>query len=267
MTPDTELTARVNRLLREDPRLLAAAPLLDKVAVRYRPAPPPKPPKRKPPQRNGKDAESGEVTAPPPGPALCPSPWHKAVTIARCSEVDLNGGKWLAKATVDGACWDRLNEAGRDAALIVALRGLRHKETGDGGDTVKIEKPPIRCWPDTRDCAALLMDQLGPDGAEGAALVGALSDADDMDNLDEAVARIRRRLDAGQDLSAYSRALCKCAALLDDASADADASCTAERVAELPSEIVHDEGPEPEEDEIDNDPSDNDPNGNGPEDR
>ncbi len=205
MTPDTELTARVNRLLRTDPRLLAAAPLIDKVAVRYRPAPPPKPPKVKPPQRNGQDTpESGEVTAPPPGPPPCPSPWHKAVTIARCSEVDLNGGKWLAKATVDGACWDRLNEIGKDAALVLALRGLRHKETGDGGDMVKIEKPPIRTWPDVRDEAAEVMGQLGPDGADGAALTGALSEADDAENLREAVARIKRRDLAGQDIGGFA---------------------------------------------------------------
>jgi hypothetical protein len=193
-----DLIARIDGLLRTRECLLAAAPLVGKVAVRYRPAPPAKPPKVKP---EGKPEESGEVTAKPPGPAPCPSPWHKTAVASKCSESDINGHKWLAKVTIDGALYERLDEAGKDAALVIALRGLRHRAGDNAEDKVSIERPPVRCWPDTRDEAVRVMAALGPDGAEGAALVGALSEADDLAALEEAIARITRRVDAGQDIS------------------------------------------------------------------
>ena len=84
MDIDKPLTERAADLLRRPDlvRLLgAAAPLLGKIAVRYRPAPPPKPvpPPRAPSVEASPDkTPAGEVTAPPPGPPPMPSPWLKA---------------------------------------------------------------------------------------------------------------------------------------------------------------------------------------------
>lgn len=252
---DADLTAQAFDLLRTDERLLAAAPLLGKVAVLYRePKPEPEAPpadkpakgKKMPPVRvDGntttitigvdtfgvikdiaarlRGAADGEITAPPPGPPACPSPWHAAAvlskadalakfrpdTFAESSEwASLNGGPILAKVIVDGTYFDKLNGAGQRAALVHALRGLRHKSrASDDADIAVIEKPPIRCWPDTAAESQELMAALGPDGAEGAALTGALASSDEIENLDEAVAKFERRLAAGQDLSRVMRDL------------------------------------------------------------
>lgn len=259
---DPDLTATAFDLLRTDPRLLAGAALLGKVAVLYRePKPEPEAPPADKPAKAGKGpklppvrvdsetsggrttvritgdlsglaslagqmrdaAESGEVTAPPPGPPATPSPWHAAAvlskadalakfrpdTFAESSEwASLNGGPILAKVIVDGTTFDKLNGAGQRAALVHALRGLRHKSrASDDADIAVIEKPPIRCWPDTAAESQELMAALGPDGAEGAALTGALASSDEVENLDEAVAKFERRLAAGQDLSHVMRDL------------------------------------------------------------
>lgn len=251
---NADLTAQAFDLLRTDERLLAAAPLLGKVAVLYRePKPEPEAPPAdkpakgdkkglRPPPRDGvvsvtftaeslgklsdladklRGAEaSGEVSAPPPGPPACPSPWHAAAvlrkadalakfrpdTFAESSEwASLNGGPILAKVIVDGTIWDKLDGAGQRAAMVHALRGLRHKSrASDDADIAVIEKPPIRCWPDTAAESQELMAALGPDGAEGAALTGALASSDIGENLEEAVAKFTRRADAGQDLSGYA---------------------------------------------------------------
>ena len=237
MDIDKPLTERAADLLRRPDlvRLLGAAtPLLGKIAVRYRPAPPPKEPKVQAPSAEAKmpplrvdgntttvtfTAESlstlkgladkmrgqtsGEVTAPPPGPPPMPSPWLKAAVAKRAGK-DVrfeNGDPIAAEIVVDGACWERLDERGKTYALTLALRSIRHKERADGGDMVKIERPPIACWPDMTDEATELIAQLGPDGAEGAALTGALASSNELDNLEEAVAKFERREAAGQDLS------------------------------------------------------------------
>lgn len=211
MDIDKPLTERAADLLRR-PDLVcllgAAVPLLGKIAVRYRPAPPPKPvPPPRVPGAEGKT--SGEVTAPPPGPPPMPSPWLKAAVAKRAGK-DVrfeNGDPIAAEIVVDGACWERLDERGKTYALTLALRSIRHKERADGGDMVKIERPPIACWPDMTDEATELIAQLGPDGAEGAALTGALASSNELDNLEEAVAKFERRLAAGQDLAPYARDL------------------------------------------------------------
>ena len=245
MDIDKPLTERAADLLRRPDlvRLLGAAvPLLGKIAVRYRPAPPPKPvppprpedlnrlahgaaPEMPPLRVDGntttvtftaesldtlkgladkmRGQTSGEVTAPPPGPPPMPSPWLKAAVAKRAGK-DVrfeNGDPIAAEIVVDGACWDRLDERGKTYALTLALRSIRHKERADGGDMVKIERPPIACWPDMTDEATELIAQLGPDGAEGAALTGALTSSDIIENLIEAVAKFERREAAGQDLS------------------------------------------------------------------
>lgn len=245
MDIDKPLTERAADLLRRPDlvRLLGAAtPLLGKIAVRYRPAPPPKPvppprpedlnrlahgaaPEMPPLRVDGntttvtftaesldtlkgladkmRGQTSGEVTAPPPGPPPMPSPWLKAAVAKRAGK-DVrfeNGDPIAAEIVVDGACWERLDERGKTYALTLALRSIRHKERADGGDMVKIERPPIACWPDMTDEATELIAQLGPDGAEGAALTGALASSNELDNLEEAVAKFERREAAGQDLS------------------------------------------------------------------
>ena len=263
---DPDLTATAFDLLRTDERLLAAAPLLGKVAVLYRePKPEPEAPADKPakagklpPVRIDSEggrttitigagdfgviadladkmrgaAESGEVTAPPPGPPATPSPWHAAAvlskadalakfrpdTFAESSEwASLNGGPILAKVIVDGTIWERLDGAGQRAALVLALRGLRHKSrASDDADIAVVEKPPIRCWPDTAAESVELMAALGPDGTEGAALTGALASSDIGENLEEAVAKIGRRVDAGQNLGDYLGDLLKAHERLED---------------------------------------------------
>lgn len=215
---DQDLTDRVNALLRRgDPRLLAAAPLLGKIAVLYNPTKPPKPPAepkpkgaRKPPPRvdggrsvgelQAEAAASGEVSAPPPGPPKIPSPWHKIAVAARASEVALNGEKYLAKITVDGGTWDELGERSREIALFLALRALRFKAgEGDASDGAEVEKPPIRAWPDCSGEAAELMATLAPDGAPAAELAGALRSGDPLEDLSEAIDAIGRLLEAGND--------------------------------------------------------------------
>lgn len=252
---DAELTTTVNDLLRTEPRLLVAAPLVGKVAALYRdpkPEPEAAPPKaddkKLPPRVDGSSPaaeESGEVTAKPPGPAAIPSPWHSVVVLSKADglakfppdlfsdeafEYDrdnpedgriirnpMNGGPILAKVTIDGTMWERLDGVGQRAALVHALRGLRHKtRASDDADLAVVEKPPIRTWPDVREEATQLMTQLGPDGAEGAALVNSLAMTDMGEALDEAIAAFKRRLDAGQDMRGWYGQIGDLQANLDD---------------------------------------------------
>lgn len=217
MDIDQPLTDKIDSLLRSDPRLGAAAALIGMVAAVYKEAPPakaaptPKEPaegKKPPPRADGSessrsDASADEVTLPPPGPPACPSPWHKAAVLSKANGLAKfdNGQPILAVVTVNGAEWDLLNGGQQEASLVMALRGLRHKErVADGQSLAVVEKPPIRCWPDVREEAAELMAALCEDPAQAAALAGALSEADPIEALDAAVGDIVRRLDAGQDL-------------------------------------------------------------------
>lgn len=268
---DPDLTIELFDLMREgDPRLLSAAKLLGLVAVLWRepkPEPEPKPialgpdgqprkprGKKKPPKHaDGSDSspssadstESGEVTAPEPGPPPIPAPWlgvavlQKADALARFKDdtfpagsewTKLNGGKILAKITVDGTMWERLDDAGKRAALVLALRGLRHKtRVADSADLAVIEKPPVHTWPDTTGEAAELMAALAPEGAPGAELTGCLVAGDIGDQLLESVAAFRRRVDAGQKLGGYL-------SLLFDAAEDLEAVISRVRAAHLAAE-------------------------------
>lgn len=240
---DRDLTIEVFDLMREDdPRLRASAKLLGLVGVLWRePKPEPEPKaialgadgqprkagaKLKPPKHvDGSDstpsasAESGEVTAPEPGPPPIPAPWLGVAVLQRADPLakfphdffdegdewaKLNGGKILAKITIDGTAWEKLEDAGKRAALVLALRGLRHKtRVADSADLAVIEKPPVHTWPDTTGEAAELMAALAPEGAPGAELTGCLVAGDIGDQLAEAIAAFRRRLDAGQDLGDF----------------------------------------------------------------
>ncbi len=229
MDIDDDLTRDVNALLREEPRLLAAAKLAGMVAAIYRPAKPERAPKagagpkrgRKSPPRSidgsapvgefaGKAEDSGEVSAPPPGPPPCPSPWHGVAVPAKANGLAKfgDGKPILATLTIDGTLWEKLSEGDRRRALIIGLRGLRHKERkADGGDLATVERPPVRCWPDCADEARELMAALAPDGAPGAELLGAIAPGTTVERLEEALADIRRRVDAGQDLADDRRVL------------------------------------------------------------
>lgn len=235
---DPDLTIELFDLMREgDPRLLSAAKLLGLVAVLWRePKPEPaekpvvlgpdgQPRKGKgskpPPHADGTPStrsDSGEVTAPDPGPPPIPAPWlgvavakkadplakFKPDTFPKGEWAKLNGGKILAVITIDGTMWEKLDDAGKRAALVLALRGLRHKtRVADSADLAVIEKPPVHTWPDTTGEAAELMAALAPEGAPGAELTGCLVAGDIGDQLAESIAAFRRRLDAGQDLGDF----------------------------------------------------------------
>ncbi len=236
---DDDMTARVDDLLREDPRLLPAAKLIGQVAVIYNPAKPPKAPKlprakrggkplprakrggKPPPRVDGAEAappaaepaegESGEVTV-EPGPPPLPSPWHKTAVLAKANGLAKfeNGKAILATVTVDGTLYERLDGRGQRAALVLALRGLRAGEDKDGATVASVERAPVRAWPDATGEAVELMAQLGPDGAAGAALVSTLPAPSELERLVEAIAAFRRRLDAGQDLGDSRDALEEC---------------------------------------------------------
>jgi hypothetical protein len=228
MDIDIPLSEKIDALLRSDERLAAAAPLIGQVAAVYKEAPPSKaadapladkPKSKKPPNRVdgvvvaasfrgvtvdlAADEEAGEVTLPPPGPPACPSPWFRAAVLSKANGLAKfeDGKPVLAVVTIHGAEWDLLNGAQQTAALVLALRGLRHKErASDGASLASIEKPPIRCWPDVREEASELMAALCEDPAQAAALAGSLSPADPIEALDAAVSDIIRSLAAGQTI-------------------------------------------------------------------
>lgn len=230
---DQDLTDRANAILRRgDPRLLAAAGLIGKIAVLYNPTKPPKPAADPKPKGKGRKAPprvddprsaselraeaeaSGEVSAPPPGPAKIPAPWHKIAVPARASEVALNGERYLAKITIDGGTWDELGERSREVALFLALRALRFKEgEGDAADGAEVEKPPVRAWPDCAGEAGEIMAAM-VDGEQGAALAAALRTGDPAEDLAEALDAVGRLLAAGNDRAPASTALYRAAGRL-----------------------------------------------------
>ena len=172
---DVELVERVDDLLRNDPRLAAAAGLIGEIAV-LPPKPPkaPKPRKRRAP-RPGEELQAPEPEGPPPAPTLPPQAWLKVATAAKIGDDlrQLLGDRWRVIVKINGGLWARLSEADRDRALVLALRGLAEVEKEDGTASVVLEKAPIQCHPDTADDLAHLIAALGPDGAEGAIAVGA----------------------------------------------------------------------------------------------
>lgn len=195
--PDPEITARIDHLLRTDARLLAAAPLLGRVpAIVGEPKPARKPKARKArklaPPRVGTQEAPSEVTfhaedrealrdvaaalkgaeeAEDEQPAPTGAPWLK-VAIAKRVSPEMRaalGGEALAMVKVDPDLWARLDSAGRDAALVLALRGLHHSERkSDGADLAGLDKPPLQCWPDTAPELSHLVAALTDDPAAAA---------------------------------------------------------------------------------------------------
>jgi hypothetical protein len=205
MQLDTELAEVVNDLLRTDTRLLAAAPLLGRIAVVVTEPKPERKPRRTskklaPPttatiaaaggtttvtihagdidairevdERLREAAESeGDNDQPKPPHA----PWLKVVKPSKVSDTlrAVHGDKFAAVLQVDGGLWNKLRTEDQRRALALALRRIRHETKDDGSDKVTIEAPPLQCWPDTADDLSHLIAALGPDGAEGAAAVSA----------------------------------------------------------------------------------------------
>lgn len=197
--PDPEITARIDHLLRTDARLLAAAALLGRVpAIVGEPKPARKPKARKArklaPPRVGAQETPGEVTfhaedrealrdmaavlkgaeeaeQEDEAPAPTGAPWLK-VAVAKRVSPEMRaalGGKALAMVKVDPDLWARLDSAGRDAALVLALRGLHHSERkSDGADLAGLDKPPLQCWPDTAPELSHLVAALTDDPAAAA---------------------------------------------------------------------------------------------------
>lgn len=171
--PDPEITARIDHLLRTDARLLAAAPLLGRVpAIVGEPKPQRKPKARKPkklapPRVGAQETPSGvavtfhaedrealrdvaaalkvaeEAEQEDEAPAPTGAPWLK-VAIAKRVSPEMRaalGGEALAMVKVDPDLWARLDSTGRDAALVLALRGLHHSERkSDGADLAGLDK-------------------------------------------------------------------------------------------------------------------------------
>lgn len=181
MSHDPEVTARIDHLLRTDPRLSAAARLIGRVpAVVSEPKPPrerrkTKAKKRPPPnivegEEPVSDDESGDDEAPAKPTGL--PPWLK---VARAKVVSEQmrlalGAEALAYVAIDGWLWGQLQtEALRDAALVLAVRGLRWEEReSDGADLVKREQAPLQCHADTAHELSELVAALTEDPAEAA---------------------------------------------------------------------------------------------------
>jgi len=163
--PDLDLTAEVDRLLREDPRLVRAAALLGRVAVL--PLAPPRPAKPAP------KAEDGEAEA-PAGPPPTPPAWRVA-QVRKISPAlrELFRGRYALTVTIDPDLWPRLPAEARRGALVHALRGVAVGESKAGEETITIERPPIQCWPDTADDTAEVLAALVDAGAWGAQAVAA----------------------------------------------------------------------------------------------
>lgn len=226
-TFDQELTDRANAILRRgDHRLAAAGGLQGKIAVLWNPTNPPKPPtepkpkgRKAPPRVDGSRPaggaeESGEVSAPPPGPPKVQATWHKLAVPAKSSEPSLNGERFLAKITIDGGIWGQLGESARDEGIFLALRALRFKEGPDGSDGCEVERPPIRVWPDSLAEAGDLMAALVSDPKAAAALTGALRSGDPAEDLGDAIDAIERLVVAGNDAAPSGPTLLRAAARL-----------------------------------------------------
>jgi len=187
---DQAVTTRIDHLLRTDPRLAAAAPLIGRIpAIITEPKPPrarrkrggkklppPRPGEIEPLRdalglgRDGRDDEDEEQAQ---GPA---SPWLKVVKVKKVPPhlKEALGADALAIAVVDGWLWGQLNSAIKDAALIVALRSLVWEEKDDGSDLVRREPPPIQTWPDCIAETSNLVAALTEHPGEAAAMSSAV---------------------------------------------------------------------------------------------
>src|SRR5574338_192042 len=173
IAPDIKL--QVEDLLRTDTRLASAAPLLGQVhALISEPKPPPQPKAAKrAPLRPGETPEDREDDEEEEAKKVVPGvpPWLKVAKVKKVTDDlrELFGDKALAYVAVDGWLWNHLDAQGKRAALVFALRGLHHVErASDGGDAVKIERPPLQTWADTADELSELVAALTEDPAEAA---------------------------------------------------------------------------------------------------
>lgn len=260
MQPDSELAQIVDDLLRTDPRLVAAAPLLGRVAVLVSEVKPERPrkargPKRLPPLRavGTPDApvmcepEAEEDEAPKPAAA----PWLKIVRVKIVSDATRarEGDRCLVELVVNGGLAAKLRSEDLRRALALALRCLRHEEREDGSSVVKREPPPLQCHPDTADDLSHLVAALGVDGAEGAATVSAAerlaTGSVDTRPLEDKVRDLLRAWHSGvDDLSDQIVALD--AAMRDDEDHDSDfpvrpAAWLSDKEDQGPRWIIHDE--------------------------
>lgn len=226
MLPDLDLVKVVNDLLRTDPRLAAAVPLIGSIAVLVsEPKPqrvrkgrkklaPPRLPAGVAVTGEGstttvtltgdmrsaleetaaalRGAAEGEEAGDDAQPAPV-APWLKIVRVKVVSDATRarEGDKCLVELVVDGGAFAKLRVEDQRRALALALRGLRAEvREKDGATVVKREPPPLQTWTDTADDLSHLVAALGVDGAEGAAAVSAaerLGAPEDGDNEDEEV--------------------------------------------------------------------------------
>lgn len=208
MLPDLDLVKVVNDLLRTDPRLAAAVPLIGSIAVLVSEPKPQRVRKGRkklaPPRLPAGVAVTGEGSTTvtltgdmrsaleetaaalrgaaegeeagddaQPAPA---APWLKIVRVKVVSDATRarEGDKCLVELVVDGGAFAKLRTEDQRRALALALRGLRAEvREKDGATVVKREPPPLQTWTDTADDLSHLVAALGVDGAEGAAAVSA----------------------------------------------------------------------------------------------
>ncbi len=165
--PDLDLTAEVDRLLREDPRLVQAAALVGRVAVLPLGAPKAK---AEAPPADAEDDEDERPPAPPPTP-----PAWKVAQVRKISPAlrELFRGRYALTVTIDPDLWPKLTDEAREAALVHALRGVVVSSTKAGEEKITIERPPVQCWPDTADGTAEVLACLADAGAWGAKAVTA----------------------------------------------------------------------------------------------
>lgn len=167
--PDLDLTAEVDRLLRQDQRLVQAAALVGRVAVL--PLGAPKAKAEAPPA--DADAE-GDEDERPPSPPPTPPAW-KVAQVRKISPAlrELFRGRYALTVTIDPDLWPKLTDKAREAALVHALRGVIVSSTKAGEEKITIERPPVQCWPDTADDTAEVLACLADAGAWGAQAVSA----------------------------------------------------------------------------------------------
>lgn len=188
MAHDPEVTARIDHLLRTDARLSAAAPLIGLVPAivneprltrvrkskSRRKHAPPRVDQHAPnvtemtisPEALDEALSDGEDTAAAPPHA----PWLKVAKLRRVPDAlrTALGTEALAMVEIDGGLWLRLDEQGRDAALVLALRGAIHEEREDGSSKMRREVAPLQCHPDTAPELSYLVAALTDDPAAAA---------------------------------------------------------------------------------------------------
>ena len=204
MQPDSVIQAQIDDLLRTDPRLLAASPLIGQVfALITEPKPPTakktRRPRKAPPrvdtglsvegctttvtfhasdaatlrdaaaalrQHAEGDSEEDEQTTP-----SGPPPWLKFCKVKKVPNEyrALFGDRALAVVVVDGWLWARADAETRRAGLVLALRGLEHQErASDGADACRRTAPPLQTWPDCVDELSHLVAAFTDDPAAAA---------------------------------------------------------------------------------------------------